>query len=165
MNDRDAPRTNETSPMSYPTLDPVALRRHLTGPPAQRAFQVHSVELAYLHGSYTQQTAHPWSDVDIGILFPPGISSDEAIARRRALFLDIERLLHTDAIHLSILNDAPSLFRYQVIRYGALLYAEDDRKRTDFEATTYSRYFYDQPFYNLRRQYLARKMRPDHDEH
>jgi predicted nucleotidyltransferase len=144
---------------SLPIYSPDVLQR-LTEAAAARIFQQCGVLLAYLHGSHATETAHAESDTDLAVLFPDPVTMDEAINRRRALFADLAVLLGTDRIHLSILNGSPSLFRYQVVTRGQLIYADDHRTRARFEGSTYSRYFYDKPFYDTRRRILTEKMSP-----
>jgi uncharacterized protein len=117
-----------------------ALRRALAAAP--------EVAFAFVHGSFV--TAGPFHDIDVAVyltdLSPSEISRwiwELAPNLEAAVFGDMERPY--PPIDLRALNAAPLGFCYQVLRTGALLVNRDDALRTEWTATTVSRYLDLQP--------------------
>jgi len=105
------------------------------------------VLLAYLFGSHASGRARPSSDRDIAVLLEPHLSSVE---RGRWQLLLIGRLIdayHSDAIDLIVLNDAPPVLRFEVIRNRHVLYNRDDEARVAFEVRTMQEWFDREPRY------------------
>ena len=95
------------------------------------------VLVAYLFGSYARGLETPRSDVDIAVLL------SEVPERPLEYYLHLERelakVLEMD-VDLVFLNDAPPLLKYQVIKYGRLLFSRDERVRVMFEAKSLCEY-------------------------
>ncbi|MHC1629222.1 MAG: type VII toxin-antitoxin system MntA family adenylyltransferase antitoxin [Candidatus Nezhaarchaeales archaeon] len=95
------------------------------------------VLVAYLFGSYARGLETLQSDVDIAILL------SEVPEKALEYYLHLERrlaeVLEND-VDLVFLNDAPPLLRYQVIKYGRLLFSRDERVRVMFEAKSLCEY-------------------------
>jgi len=109
------------------------------------------VLVAYLFGSYARGLETPRSDVDIAVLL------SEVPERPLEYYLHLERelakVLEMD-VDLVFLNDAPPLLKYQMIKYGRLLFSRDERVRVMFEAKSLCEYldfsrvlkrYYEQP--------------------
>ena len=95
------------------------------------------VLVAYLFGSYARGLETPRSDVDIAVLL------SEVPERPLEYYLHLEhelaKVLEMD-VDLVFLNDAPPLLKYQVIKYGKLLFSRDERVRVMFEAKSLCEY-------------------------
>ena len=95
------------------------------------------VLVAYLFGSYARGLETPRSDVDIAVLL------SEVPERPLEYYLYLERelakVLEMD-VDLVFLNEAPPLLKYQVIKYGRLLFSRDERVRVMFEAKSLCEY-------------------------
>jgi len=95
------------------------------------------VLVAYLFGSYARGLEIPRSDVDIAVLL------SEVPERPLEYYLHLEhelaKVLEMD-VDLVFLNDAPPLLKYQVIKYGRLLFSRDERVRVMFEAKSLCEY-------------------------
>ena len=95
------------------------------------------VLVAYLFGSYARGLETPRSDVDIAVLL------SEVPERPLEYYLHLEhelaKVLEMD-VDLVFLNDAPPLLKYQVIKYGRLLFSRDERVRVMFEAKSLCEY-------------------------
>jgi len=95
------------------------------------------VLVAYLFGSYARGLETPQSDVDIAVLL------SEIPEKALEYYLHLERrlaeVLEND-VDLVFLNDAPPLLKYQVIKYGRLLFSRDERVRVMFEAKSLCEY-------------------------
>ncbi len=86
---------------------------------------------AYLFGSVAEGRSTPLSDVDIAVLLDAEKVQDTFL-RRLQLMGELERFA-TRPVDVVVLNDAPLLLRYQVLRHGRLLYDRDPRARVEFE--------------------------------
>lgn len=118
-----------------------ALRRALAAAP--------DVAFAVVHGSFV--TAGAFHDIDVAILFA-GLSSSEISRRAWVLARDLETAVFGGPgnhpyppVDVRALNAAPLGFCYQVLRTGELLVNRDDALRTEWTATTVSRYLDLQP--------------------
>jgi len=95
------------------------------------------VLVAYLFGSYARGLETPRSDVDIAVLL------SEVPERPLEYYMSLElRLAEAFGrdVDLVFLNDAPPLLKYQVIKYGRLLFSRDERVRVMFEAKSLCEY-------------------------
>lgn len=72
---------------------------------------------------------------------------------------DLNIIFKRDDIDLVILNNAPPVLKFQVIKYGVKLYMEDEVDKVNFEAKVVSEYMDMEPF--RRRQNEISKMRMD----
>ena len=77
-----------------------------------------AVVFAYLYGSYARSKEHPFSDIDIAVYLKENSFN---------VYMDILGKLPEigKEIDLRVLNDAPPLFKYKVIKEGKLLVNKD----------------------------------------
>jgi len=95
------------------------------------------VLVAYLFGSFARSLETPRSDIDIAILL------SEIPKKPLEYYLHLERELAEaleEDVDLVLLNDAPPLLKYQVIKHGRLLFSRDERVRVMFEAKSLCEY-------------------------
>ncbi|NOX63153.1 MAG: nucleotidyltransferase domain-containing protein [Chloroflexi bacterium] len=125
---------------TIPGLDVEGLRDHLRTQP--------DVIAAYLFGSHAAGRPRPGSDMDIALLLDQAPAADDdvdaALARfdrRMELEMAIEPFVQGKSLDLIILNRAPILLQFQVLRHGYLLYEGDKKKRIDFEVRTVKHYY------------------------
>ena len=128
------------------------------------------VVVAYLFGSVARGQARPDSDLDVAVLLDPEPIGVARIERQ----LDLMALLepHTDREgQITLLNQAPPLLAYQVIKDGVRLCERDASARITFEVNTMKRYFDIQPmlayqqeilFRNIKEVGLGRRAQHDH---
>ena len=119
----------------------------MTKPQFERVFDDTPVLIAYLFGSHAVGRAGPASDYDIAVLCAPELSSAERGRWRLELIGRLIDVYHSDAIDLVILNDAPPLLRFEVIRVRHVLYNRDDEARVAFEVRTMQEWFDWEPRY------------------
>jgi predicted nucleotidyltransferase len=109
----------------------------------------------YLFGSHSTGKAKPESDLDLAILLQFGQEKDFpllewAVSLEKALGRRVDPV---------ILNRAGELLKYQVRRYGRLLYERDPRLRKQFEIRGRKSF---EDFLYLHHRYLNRQLqRPD----
>lgn len=117
-------------------------------------FHAHAVQLAYLFGSQATGYTGPLSDFDFGVLFEATLSPAERFRRHLSLIAELIGMLHGQRIDVVVLNEAPPAIRFKIIKYGQVIYNEDERMRVRFEAKTMSEYFDTRPLRALYRQHL-----------
>lgn len=102
---------------------------------------------AYLHGSFF--TADSFRDIDLAVYLANVPASP--LQTELALETELGNAIRDYPLDVRVLNNAPLSFRYNVIKYGKVLFASDDDARADFEETTLCNYFDFAPF---RKMYL-----------
>ena len=111
-------------------MDPNSLKTEL-----KTLFQEYSVILAYLFGSQATGKVHGESDIDIAVLLGEG-SPNDRLAIQLKLLEGLSRVCRSDRVDLVILNEAPPLLAYEVLRNGIQLYSIDDNARVEFQVRT-----------------------------
>src|SRR3972149_11435716 len=104
-----------------------------------------SVILAYLFGSTVRGDAGRLSDVDIGVLMDENLSKIDRFDLELKLMGEIAILIRKNKIDLIILNEAPLLLAYNIIKSGIIL-KSDETKRVKFETKILSMYL-DEKYY------------------
>lgn len=100
----------------------------------------HDVVLAYLFGSQVSGYTHDESDIDVAALFDPALTVEQRGQARLRLDRALCRLLSSDRVDLSVLNEAPPLLAYEVVRTGLLIHCRDESLRVMFQVDTIRRY-------------------------
>lgn len=92
---------------------------------------------AYLFGSYVKGAQTLKSDIDIAVLLSK--TPDNLLEYYLHLVGKLVEVLDSE-VDLVFLNDAPPLLKYQVIKYGKLIYSRDEGRRVMFEAKSLCEY-------------------------
>ena len=109
--------------------------------------------MAYLFGSVARGQATHLSDVDIAVLFVPGLDTETSVERQLDLMVALDDLADRE-VQVTILNRAPPLLAYHVIRDGIRLYERNPVERVAFEVRTMKMYFDLKPMIEFHRQTL-----------
>ena len=104
------------------------------------------VLVMYLFGSRALNTADDLSDIDIALLLK---SNDTQVEKEMDLLGEITSMIKTDEVSLVVLNKAPLVIRYGVIKEAKVLYCADDNARLDFEESVSKQYFDFKYFLNI----------------
>jgi hypothetical protein len=121
--------------------------QRLAGERLPGAFKHHAeVVAAYLYGSVAEGVAHSRSDVDIAVLLDESFDLKRSLEYRIELAEELSQLLERE-VDVVVLNEAPVLLQFQVIRCRRILYERDAERRALFEMRVmgdyydYERYF------------------------
>lgn len=98
--------------------------------------------LAYLFGSYGRNQPHAHSDVDVAVLLT---AEADCFEIRLQIMADLSTILQRNDIDVVILNQAPLVLAYRVIRDGRLLSCRSQTQRVKFVAETMVTYLDFQP--------------------
>jgi hypothetical protein len=104
-----------------------------------------SIIVAYLFGSTVRGDTGTLSDVDIAILLDEKISKKDRFDLELKLMGEIAVLIKKNKIDLIVLNDAPLLLAYNIIKSGIIL-KSDETERVKFETKILSMYM-DERYY------------------
>lgn len=104
----------------------------------ENAIQKFDVDLIIIFGSVAKGTANSYSDIDIAVL-TKNLNSD-TITRTRYGLIDFFEALFKQGCDVIILNEAPPELKYQVVKYGKVLF-EKDKAFNSFFSKTLSEYF------------------------
>jgi uncharacterized protein len=118
------------------------------------------VVVAYLFGSVARAQTTPLSDVDIAVLLDPVAEPAAVLARQIALLTDLTQLAEPE-VQLTLLNDAPPLLAYEVIREGVLLHQRSEAERVAFQVKTMKEYFDVQPMLAFYNEVLRQRIQED----
>lgn len=105
-----------------------------------------NVAAVFLFGSFGTEYENKFSDIDIGLVFMPGVLV--GLKEELDLEANLSLYLMNDNIDLVNLNKAPIQLRFQAITGGSLIYEGDYVATSDFIENTYSYYF--DCFYHLK---------------
>ena len=107
-----------------------------------------AVKFAYLFGSYAKGQAGPLSDFDLAIYLDNRL--DFFTAKLKYLE-ELYRLMKNERCDLVVLNKAPLLLQYEIIRHGKVL-KENRQKRIPFETHVLREYLDTEPLRAVHRQ-------------
>jgi uncharacterized protein len=95
-----------------------------------KIFEKYGVKIAYLFGSRAKGFSAPDSDFDIGVLFKE--DGSDLLDKSFRLAGELQKFFPAET-DVRVLNNAPSLFKYEVISCNLPLYCENENERVDFE--------------------------------
>lgn len=104
------------------------------------------IKLVYIFGSYAKGTNTKNSDLDIAILLGEYTPYDKI-----NLISELVGILNRDDIDVVILNDANSILKFQVIKYGKIVYKVSEYEKVIFESKTMDEYM-DMEYYRNRQK-------------
>jgi len=80
-------------------------------------------------------------DLDVGLLVEKEALEKGMIKVQNKIYMGLRKELGREDIDVVILNDAPPLLRYAVVKDGVLVYERDRDERIEFEVRTMLEYF------------------------
>lgn len=116
-----------------------------------------NILFAYLYGSYVHKLQHLESDIDVAVYLKHG-DMDGYLRKEKELTDNLITMLHTDKIDLQLINTAPFLLQYQIIKEGMLIFVRDLSEKVDFETRVMNRFFELKPYLEEYKQMLSSKI-------
>jgi len=109
------------------------------------------IELAYLFGSHARGRARASSDVDLAVLLRHEVVLEDRLRAQFALQRAVAKALGRYEVDLVFLNAAPLTLRYQVVRYGQVLFEREPGLRRWYWRRVMNEWFDTRP---MRERYL-----------
>jgi predicted nucleotidyltransferase len=116
-----------------------------------------NILFAYLYGSYVHKLQHLESDIDVGVYLRRA-NMDGYLRKEKELTGNLIAMLQTDKIDLRVINTAPFLLQYQIIKEGMLIFVRDLSEKVDFETRVMNRFFELKPYLEEYKQMLSSKI-------
>ena len=116
------------------------------------------VILAYLYGSQATGSAGPLSDVDLAVLFRPGMDPKERARNRIALHHELAAIFGRPDVFVADLVTGTPLFKDQVRRGGQIVYCRDEADRVEFQVHTLQEFVDTEPLRRIRNTYLLERI-------
>jgi len=113
------------------------------------------VKFAYLFGSQARQDIGPLSDVDVAVYLD---DTQDFFQRRLTLMEALIKRLGREDLDLVVLNKAPVVLKFEVIKSGIVL-KEDRSRRVVFETTVMREYLDTAHLRNIQCEYLKERLR------
>ncbi len=107
------------------------------------------IEFALIFGSIASGRDTPLSDIDIAVYFKEGRGILELGERQIDIICAVMRICKINRVDVVVLNLANPFLRFQVIKYGRLIYAKDKKVVYKFKAASLGRYQDIKPMYEL----------------
>lgn len=116
----------------------------------EKLINSYGIKLIYIFGSYAKGTNGKDSDLDIAVFLEDNYNALDKLTLIGE-FIDIFK---RNDIDLVILNDANSVLKHQVIKYGKLLYMQDEDIKVNFEVRTLKEYMDMEHFRRTQMKYI-----------
>ncbi len=113
--------------------------------------------LVYLFGSQAQHETGPLSDLDLAVLLKPAAKKDY-FEKKLTLLGKFTGIFGRDDIDLVILNEAPLVLKYHILKDGKPLFIRDEELHTSVIQKTISEYLDFKPILNYHYQALQRRI-------
>jgi uncharacterized protein len=129
---------------------------HRYTPKLASLFAANDVLFAYLFGSHAKGTTNSESDIDIAVWLADSVPEAEYAERLVRLNTELIGIFHQDAIDVVILNRAPPLLAFQVVRHGIVIY-DPHQQHVPFYVKTFNHYTDTQPLRDVQWQYYLKR--------
>lgn len=106
----------------------------------------YKVVSAFLFGSQAKEKTGSLSDIDIAVFLDERVPREKYFDVKLHLLGELMDLLKRNDIDLVILNEAPPLLSYRVLKEGVLIFCQDKKKLLENEVRTVLRYLDWKPF-------------------
>ena len=112
----------------------------------------------YLFGSHASGKAHKYSDIDIAVLYDEKADKKEYTDKRIEIMTAVSESFNRE-VDVVVLNQAPPMLKYHILRYGMRLYERSNRQEHSFEVQAIQEYFDFLPIRNRMEQGLIKKVK------
>lgn len=111
------------------------------------------IGFAYLYGSAARGEMTDNSDLDIAIFLADPADEEDPLLEER-ISLELEKTAERE-VDIRVINSAPAVFVYQVLKKGKLLFSKDDKRRVEFEVKNIDEYL---DFLPLMKEYDEKRL-------
>lgn len=112
-----------------------------------------NISLIYIFGSFAKGTNRDNSDIDIAFL----IDGDTDAYTKLDILGRIVDILGREDIDIVILNNVNEVLKFQVIKYGKIIYMDSLYNKVVFESRTMSRYMDMEHFRKTQQEYSHKR--------
>ena len=116
------------------------------------------VKFAYLFGSLAHNKAGRLSDIDVAVYLDGRV---DFFTTRLLLMESLAKRLRSERFDLVVLNRAPLVLKFEVIKYGIVL-KEERSRRVIFETRVLREYLDSAYLRTIQRDYLKESLRRSH---
>ena len=113
----------------------------------------YEIKLIYIFGSYAKGENRADSDLDIAMYFDREIDGFAKLD----IFGELVGIFNREDIDLVILNNVDEVLKFQVIKYGKVVYMKDLVTKVTFEARAMSEYMDMEHFREVRNKYSHKR--------
>lgn len=115
--------------------------------------QDYGIKLIYIFGSYAKRENREDSDVDIAMYLEGEVDGFVKLA----ILDELVGIFNREDIDLVVLNNVDEVLKFQVIKYGKVIYMEDLVTKVIFEARVMSEYMDMEHFRKVRKEYSHKR--------
>jgi len=113
----------------------------------------YGIKLIYIFGSYAKGENRAGSDLDIAIYFDNDVDGFVKLD----ILDELVGIFNREDIDLVILNNVDEVLKFQVIKYGKVVYMEDLVTKVTFESRVMSEYMDMEYFREVRNKYSHKR--------
>lgn len=115
--------------------------------------RVYGIKLIYIFGSYAKGENRADSDLDIAVYFDSEVDGFVKLD----ILDELVGIFNREDIDLVILNNVDEVLKFQVIKYGKVVYMEDLVTKVTFESRVMSEYMDREYFREVRNKYSHKR--------
>lgn len=108
-----------------------------------------NIMLIYIFGSYSKGRNTEKSDIDIAVL----VDGETDAYKKLEILGKLVDIFKREDIDLVILNDSNEILKFQIIKYGKIVYMDSLYSKVMFESETMSRYMDMEHFRKTQNEY------------
>ncbi len=117
------------------------------------------VSFALLFGSMASGRANSMSDIDIAVYLDDKRGVLDLGERQIEITYLLMKVCSTDKVDTVVLNQANPFLKFQVLKYGRLIYAQDEKLFYHFKAQAFGLYQDIKPMYDFYAQAVNKNLR------
>lgn len=125
----------------------------------QKKLKKEGVVLAYLFGSQVSGFTHRESDVDIAVLLKKEIEPQKYFDKSLKLERLFKEIYPQKERQVTILNEASSFLKHEVIKNSELIFCADEKERIKFHMDTIHSYEDTRPLREIQYFYLKKRIK------
>ncbi len=121
--------------------------------------QQSDILMAILFGSMAKGVHNVLSDIDVAVYLRQDLDELTMGDRQVDITCDLMKLYKKNEVDVVVLNAVNPLLKFQVVKYGQLIYARDELFYYHFKARTFSEYQDIKPMYDMYTKAMLERIR------